>query len=242
MGMTNEEKRAKREIIKRLIKDGYRKYAALLDGRDLDTNKKVDSGFDLNLTRKPGVTAYIQVDKGRIVINRLFDIEAVSVVIRHELLHGFLQHQKRLINHVAQSRGLDPDKLDDLTQEELKNYIYSSSSPFNVVADFEISNRGYTDKDKDIIRNMVLDGEIISGLVTEDHFEDWTDLSLEEMWDKAMEERSKIIQKLIDKQMLQGYNNDGSGSKDSMKPQFIDGSLSQDGLVFVDENGVEYGF
>lgn len=233
MGMTNYEKRAKQKLIKILLGDGYKKYAQLLDGRDINTGEKIDDGFDINLTDNPGVTAYIDMNNGRIVINKTFDADVVSVVIRHELLHYFLRHQKRLLDHVAKNRGLDPDKLDNMTQEELINYIYSSSSPFNVVADFEISNVGYTDKDKDTIRHLILDGKTISGLVTEDHHEDWTELSLEEMWDKAMEEREEMMQELMDK-YKQNYP--------EQEEQNIEGSLSDDGLVFVDEDGVEYGF
>ena len=233
MGMTNYEKRAKQKLIQILLKDGYKKYAQLLDGRDINTGEKIDNGFDINVTDNRNITAYIDMNNGRIVVNRTFDADAVSVVIRHELLHYFLQHQKRLLDHVAKSRGLDPDKLDNMTQEELINYIYSPSSPFNVVADFEISNVGYTDKDKDTIRHLILDGETISGLVTEDHYEDWADLSLEEMWDKVMEERDKLMQELMDKYMQ---------NHQEIEEQNIEGSLSDDGLVFVDENGVEYGF
>ena len=241
MGMTNYEKLAKKQIIKRLLNDGYPKYAKLLDGRDLDTGKKIDKGFDINLTKQKGVTAYVDMNNARIVINQGFHEKDISVVIRHELLHSFLKHQKRLLDHVARSRGLDPDELDNLTMEELINYIYSPSSPFNVVADFEISNVGYTDKDKDTIRNLILDGETISGLVTEDHHKDWTELSLEDMWDKAMDEREKKIQEIMEKYKKNHPENDLT-KPNVPEIQDISGSLSDDGLVFVDEDGVEYGF
>lgn len=35
--------------------------------------------------------------------------------------------------------------------------------------DDEISNKKYTDEDKEIVRNMWLNGRLIGGLVTEDH-------------------------------------------------------------------------
>lgn len=230
MGMTARERRGRKEVQKLLANQGYPRYAKLLDE------------FDFNITNKPGITAFIEYDKGRIVINGTFDLDSISVVVRHELLHGFLQHQKRLINHVAKQMGMDPDKLDNHDLDEIKQIVYSPTSPHNIVADFDISNQGYTEADKKSIRELVLNGETISGLVTEDHKPDWIDLSLEDMWDKAMEERQAFIDKIKQEQEEQEKKIQKERNEQNKKPEFIDGELSDDGLVFVDENGVEYGF
>lgn len=63
--------------------------------------------------------------------------------------------------------------------------------------DDEISNKKYTDEDKKTVRNMWLNGRIIGGLVTEDHREDWQNLSVEEMYDRVTEEIDQMQQKLL---------------------------------------------
>ena len=57
MGMTMRERRGRAEIIRRLAKDGYPKYAKLL------------KEFDLRIVNDDGFTACIRYDKGEIVIN-----------------------------------------------------------------------------------------------------------------------------------------------------------------------------
>lgn len=230
MGMTMREKRGRKEVQKLLAKQGYPRYAKLLND------------FDFNITNNPNITAFIEYDKGRIVVNGTFDIDSISVVVRHELLHGFLKHHQRLLNHVAKSMGLDPDDLDDYDLNEIKQIVYSPTSPHNIVADFDISNQGYTDADKKAIRNLVLNGNVISGLVTEDHKPDWVDLSLEDMWDKAMEERQSFLNNIKAEQEQKAKEKQKEQNEKNKKPEFVDGELLDGGLVFVDENGVEYGF
>ena len=57
----------------------------------------------------------------------------------------------------------------------------------NVAEDMEISNRGYTNKDKQAVRHIMFGDEIVSGIVTEDMYPDWVDLTFEEMFDKLLE-------------------------------------------------------
>lgn len=235
MGMTNFERMARKKIQQILKAQHYPRYAKLL------------GEFDLNITNNPDVTACIQYDRGRIIINGMFDgPEDISVIIRHELCHGFLQHYRRLVNHVAKTLGLDPNNLTDMDIKKIESIVYSPTSPHNIVADFDISNQAYTDKDKELIKNMVLAGRAAHGLITEEHKKDWVNLSLEEMWDKAMEERKAFLEKVkkeheerLKKQQKEIGNN--PNAKNSNKPEFIDGSMLEGNLVFVDENGVEYG-
>ena len=207
MSMTREEKAAKYWISRVLSSDGYPTYA------------KIFSKFELNLTNDPSVIAYMVPNEGKIVINRGLDEQQASVTIRHEILHDYLRHEKRLLDKLAKDRNLDPDALDDLTLNDLKHDLYSNND-FNVAADYEISNRGYTDKDKKNIRNIVLNGRLLSGLVTEDDHPEWVDLSVEEMFDKLRKERSKM-------------------KADS--DQVIMGALSPNGDVFIGVDGVVYG-
>jgi len=64
----------------------------------------------------------------------------------------------------------------------------------NILEDFEISNEWYSPEDKELVRHTYLNGQIIKGLVTEDHRAGWKDLSLEEMYDKIKEEIEEIYQ------------------------------------------------
>lgn len=179
MSMTREEKIAKRFLVRLLSSDGYPTYAKLF------------AKFDFNFTNDPSVIAYMDPSKGVIVANRALDEKQCSVVIRHEILHDYLKHEKRLLAKLARDKGLNLDDLDDIAIDDLKKDLYKNKD-FNIAADYEISNRGYTEKDKRTIRNIELNGQILSGLVTEDEHPDWTNLSVEEMFDKIKEERRKL--------------------------------------------------
>ena len=182
MAMTRKEQLAKEQIIKVLQTTGYPTYASLLDL------------FHVNLTEDPNVVAYMEPGKGRIVLNSGLDINQVSTVVRHEILHEYLNHHKRLLNKLAKERNLDPDKLDDLSIKELENSLYSNKA-FNIAGDYEISNRGYTDNDKRIARSIILNGKRLKGLVTEDDHPDWVDLPLEDMYDLLRDEMKNDPQK-----------------------------------------------
>ena len=207
MSMTKFERQAKNEVLDVLREEGYPTYARLLNM------------FDVNLTSDPGVIGYMSPSEGKIVLNKGLDIEQVSVIVRHEILHEYLTHEMRLLKHLAQSMGLDYDDLDDIKIKDLKKELYKNSN-FNIAADYEISNRGYTDADKETVRNIKLNGQILTGLVTEDEHPDWTNLSVEDMFDKLNDLMKK--------------------EQEEMDPDTIYGSLV-DMTTFVDENGVAYG-
>lgn len=181
--MTREEKFAKDFIQTKLSREGYPTYANLL------------SYFDLNLTERPDTIAYLDPSKGRIVVNRGLDEDQVSVVIRHEILHNYLEHEQRLLKKLAREANMDYDKLDDLELQELKQNLYKNRD-FNIAGDYEISNLAYTDRDKETIRQININGNILCGLVTEDDHPDWVELSVEEMFDKLKEEREKRLNEL----------------------------------------------
>ena len=174
MSMTRREKAAKDEIMKILKKEGYVTYAKLL------------SNFDVNLTTNPKYVGYIDLRTGTMVLNEGLDIDQVSVIVRHEILHEYLEHIRRLLVHLAQKQGLDFDELDDLQIKELKRDLLKNKV-FNYAGDYEISNRGYTEADKETVRNIQLNGQTLSGLVTEDEHPDWVNLSVEELYDKISE-------------------------------------------------------
>lgn len=211
MSMTREEKFAKQLIMTLLSEQGYPTYAKLLNE------------FDLNLTENPAVVAFMEPAKGRIVVNRGLEETQVSVIIRHEILHSYLKHELRLLQKLARDRNIDYDSLTDIELDELntelKNILYSNDD-FNIAADYEISNLGYTDADKDAVRQINLNGQILSGLVTEDEHPDWVDYSVEDMYQELQQIRKKE-QNNIDDSVHFG--------------QLIDKS------TFIDLNGVVFG-
>ncbi len=177
MGMTKEERNGKAYIERLLKKQGYPTYAKIFDK------------FEFHFTSDPSHIAYLSPKTGEIVINREVDADQCSVLVRHEILHAYLQHHKRMIEHLAKLRGLDPDKLDDMTIKEFERIIYTDPYRLdNIAGDYEISNRGYTAKDKQAVRNILINGQTVSGLVTEDDHPEWTNLSIEEMYDLLKKE------------------------------------------------------
>lgn len=190
--MTNEEKIAKEFIIRKLYEDGYAPYAKLM------------KEYSVRLTNNNKYVAFMEPSKGRITINRGLDEDQVSVVIRHELMHFYLQHEERLLNKLISESGANPDELDDIMlakkRAKMKDILYRDSI-FNIAGDYEISNRAYTDADKDAVRRLNLNGKILKGLVTEDDYADWTDLTIEQMYDKLREMKNKIK---LDPNMVMG--------------------------------------
>ena len=158
--MTRREQQAKQEILKILLEEGYKTYSKLFDM------------FDLNLTKDPNVVGYMEPAKARIVVNENLSIDQVSFVVRHEILHEYLDHQLRMQQHMGK------DEYDKRTS--------SIHQLINIAADYEISNRGYTNKDKRTARNIHLGDKVVSGLVTEIDHPDWTKLTLEQMFDKLL--------------------------------------------------------
>ena len=105
--MTAQERRAKSYLIHLLSSNGYPTYAKILDK------------FDINYTSDPNTIAYMEPGKGRIVMNRGLDAKQASVIVRHEILHEHLKHEKRLLNNLARKRGIDRDELDDMSLKDL---------------------------------------------------------------------------------------------------------------------------
>lgn len=183
MSMTQEERKLKKWLRNTLSTQGYPTYARILEK------------FDTYFTSDPNVVAYMVPNEGKIVINRGVTDKQASVLVRHEILHDYLRHEQRLLDKLARDRGINKSELDDIAlkdlESELKEILYSNSD-FNVAGDYEISNRGYTEKDKEEVRNINLNGRIVSGLVTEDDHPEWVDFSIEEIFDALQKEREKI--------------------------------------------------
>ena len=174
--MTKEERDTRNYLAEKLGEQGYATYAKLF------------MLFELRLTSDPRFVGYMEPSKGRITLNRTLAQHQMGLIIRHEILHEYLSHEIRLLDHLA-------EKNPDLAADEvtLKEILYGDDT-FNVAADYEISNRGYTEQDKKDVRAIQLGGQIVSGLVTEDKHPDWVDLTVEEMYDLLKDEQEQAKQ------------------------------------------------
>lgn len=152
--MTEYEQAAKTEIINKLREEGYATYANIFDL------------FDLNLTEDPKTVAYMLPGKAKIVVNKNLSIDQVSTIVRHEILHEYLTHAERELAYDTQHK-LEP-----------------GHNIANIAGDYEISNRGYTKKDKNIVRAIKLGNQVLKGLVTEDQYPGWENMSFEDMYAK----------------------------------------------------------
>lgn len=158
---------AKKQIIKILREQGYPTYAWLLEP------------FDIYLTDDPDVIGYMIPGQAKIVLNEALSIDQVSTIVRHEILHEYLSHGPR-------GKAWEKAHPDRMPNHDLSN----------IAADFEISNRGYTDADKRNIRRIKMGDKILQGLVTEDEYPDWEDKTYEEMYDELTKEYQKDMQKM----------------------------------------------
>lgn len=205
MSMTAREKKTKEYILKILDSEGYPTYADIL------------YDFDVNLTKNPSVVGFMEPSKGRIVLNEGLNIDQVSVIIRHEILHFYFEHEMRLLRHLAENHNLDYDSLEVGELQNLKQELYGDKT-FNYAADYEISNRAYTEKDKQTVRQIELNGQILQGLVTEDDHPDWVGYSVEEMYD-ALKEASKNLKNDVDKAADNQQDDQGSSNKSDSADQ-----------------------
>ena len=191
--MTKTEKATRSVLAKYLRSQGYVTYASLL------------LKFDLNFYRPaPGefFAAAMIPGKYTIYINpAVNDKEALSTFIRHEILHEYLKHYDRSLRHLASRAGLDYDELDDLSLNGIKDELEFTHDLQNIAGDYEISNRGYTENDKEIMRNLgkfLGLGDDVKGLVTEDDHPEWVNLPIEDMYDKLLDELEESKKKMED--------------------------------------------
>lgn len=176
MKMSKLEQAAKNQIIDILNKQGYPTYAKLLDKLDV---KLIDT------TKNPNDIAYLAVNQATIYFNPNLSINQVSTIARHEILHEYLTHMAR----AEKFKQSDP---------KYKNLPHQL---INVAADYEISNRGYTDSDKNIARSIILNDQVLQGLVTEDQYPGWENKTFEEMLaelSKDMDKYQDVINQMFD--------------------------------------------
>lgn len=189
--MNQRELAVRKWLIRDLRKKKRATYASILEN------------FELELTSNPYNIAYMVPGKNKIVINEKVSSEQADMLVRHEILHEFLKHEQRLMALLADEMGKERTNLSQKDKNEIKKILYSTDLA-NVAGDYEISNRGYTEKDKQVARRIVMGAKVITGLVTEDKHPDWVNLSVEEMYKRIREEAKNQAKKPIQGSLVNG--------------------------------------
>ena len=178
--MTDGERKVKKALCQLLINKGHRKYAERF------------WKFDFNIIdskKHPDFTAAISFDEATVFISDGFlgTSEAIfnqlDVLLRHELAHNLMMHQIRMMHVFKRLHKNDPNE----AYEHIK-YSASLHQILNIIEDFEISNKRYTNADKKIVKAMTLNGKVISGLITEEHRTSWANMPLEAMYSELSNE------------------------------------------------------
>lgn len=186
--MTKREKALKKKLIALLRDDGkghrHAKYAERLE----DFIVKI-----VSLEDDPEMTAAVNFEEVTIYISEGFLTDPdtfyqLNVLMRHELAHYLMQHQIRMLDKLISKYGKDEG-----TRMSMSIAIHKL---LNIIEDFEISNKRYTEADKIIVKNMTLNFEVIGGLVTEEIRKDWQKLSVIEMYDMLSNEIDAIQRSL----------------------------------------------
>ena len=155
--------------------------------------------------REPEMTAAVSFDEQTIYISDGFLMCGIwkdstktdysdafyqlNVLMRHELAHYLMQHQIRMMDKIIAKYGKDGGTRISMSQS-LHHLI-------NIIEDFEISNTRYSAADKIVIKNMVLAGKEIGGLVTENIRNGWEKLTVLQMFDKMTEEIEGLQQGIL---------------------------------------------
>lgn len=215
--MNKREEALKRRLIRLLKEDSrgnrHAKYAERLED------------FIVQIVPQPDYTASMEFDTGIIRIGEGLiqdedSFEQMCMLIRHEMAHALMMHQIRMMNRLKEVYG-------DEAWEHLK-YSSTMHDIENIVADYEISNKRYSEDDKNIARHIWINGQVIKGLVTEDARKAWDTMSISDMYDEWKREADELDAEL--RRSLQAGNADiKSFSIDTAHPEdagrFISNSM-----------------
>ena len=192
------EELLKDKLIANLRDDGkghhHAKYAKRLEKFDMQiVPLEVDPMFTAGIHSESGIIYFgegflINADGENILTADVSENEKewdqLNVLIRHELAHHLLAHQIRLAAALGEKTHIRT------------KFSQSLNRLKNIVSDDEIANLKYSEADKEIVRTMTLNGELIGGLITEDHRKDWVNLSVVEMYKKLEAEINAVHKQL----------------------------------------------
>lgn len=187
---TDTEDKLKKKIIKLLKNDGkghhHAKWAARLEDFILKIVPRSEKPTFVAAMSWPDITIYVS---DGFVTNDPDIFYQLSVLMRHELAHYLLQHDIRMAKYIQDKYG----------EEYWKHYKLSNllHEGLNIIMDFEISNKVYTQEDdKDVVRNLHDSARYLPGLVTETLTNGWEDKNLIEMYE-AVEDTIDQVKKSI---------------------------------------------
>lgn len=203
----------KYEIIKKYNKKGksgklYAKLASLFDFKLVDD--------------KVLPTAAVYPGLGLIIVNGNLDYSQIDAVVKHEMMHEWYNHQKRLEEYCADHyedlcAWLKYDADDVKKDKNLKSIVGRLHTISNYAGDYDISNRAYTDDDKKVFRALIHGAETLKCLVTEDDHPGWETLSYAEMMDKLVEEEKNKPQQPPQQQQNSSGNQSGDGQSSNQQ-------------------------
>jgi hypothetical protein len=201
---TKREKVLKKKLIALLRDDGKGHKHAKFADRLEDFIVKIVSSEEF-----PEKTAEISFEEVTIYISDGFlkdpdTFYQLNVLMRHELAHYLMQHQIRMMHKIIEKYGED-----GYTRISMSHSLHRL---LNIIEDFEISNTRYTDADKIIIKNLVLNGETISGLITEQIRGGWAKMSVLEMYEALVEEIESIQQSILARWQVLDLNDIGDNN------------------------------
>lgn len=137
---------------------------------------------------------------------KAFDV--VSVLIRHEMLHFLLSHEKRFVEYLK-------TKYPHSWGREYSNPVMHVIA--NFAMDYDLCNEAYDPEDKDIIKTLTVNGRLVGGLITEEQvknsstsiwfddgtvetfngsqFNNWENTKMEDMWQMLHDAHNNYIKK-----------------------------------------------
>lgn len=187
---------AKAAIIDHLEKQGYKTYAERLKAFNFVIADYYKGAYcqvaffmfdDNTVCINPSMISAVAVkapNDNKSGWKKMFD--QLSVLIRHELLHFLLRHSVRFINYLKQKYPNDWR-------------WYSSAGPIrqlsNVAADYDLS-KFYDEEDKEVVRLMTLNNEVVGGLILSDDHPYWMNLSYDQLLDELLISKSQVMDEL----------------------------------------------
>jgi len=155
----------KQKVIALLGNEGYATYARRLKNIDFHVAYFYKGIYcaaafmaqdDMCIVVNPGFV--VDMDKDGPIFKQL------SVIVRHELLHFLLCHEKRFHDYLMKT---DPEYAKTYKRVDMHTLA-------NFAMDYELGNYGYDDYDKQVVKNMRVNGQVIGGLLAEDVKNDTT--------------------------------------------------------------------
>lgn len=183
--MNKSDIERKAYLVSLLIEQGYGTYARRLQEFDL-VCADVYHGHYIDVAAMFPETGEIVVNPGMFSEGESQRTkDQLSLVIRHELLHFLLVHEKRLYDYLKAHHKDFEQKLRNPTVRDLANKA----------EDWDLSREGYNKHDQQVAHNLSICGRVVGGLVLEMDKPEWMNKTLEEMYDLLMKEHEENMKK-----------------------------------------------